>query len=313
MADGSAWAPAPTQRRRERWWLHILLLVLTFGTTTYVGAELAAGYDPKLVAYGASFSALFLRGFVTFSLPVMAILFSHEMGHYLTCRRYGIDASPPYFLPFPPLSWFAAFFAPYPPPFGLGTVGAVIRIREQIRHKKQLFDVGVAGPIAGFLVTLPLLAWSIGKSRWNYDDVTPFTTLFRYPLLIEISQKLFLGRTFDSRQVIEHPTFLAAWVGLFVTALNLIPLGQLDGGHALYAVFGRHQRTIAIPLLIVLAFMGLQWPGWWIWVAFTLFTGLRHPPVLDEDTPLDYRRKLVAAAVLLIFVLCFAPIPLELI
>ncbi len=221
------------------------------------------------------------------------------MGHYVVCRRYGIDASPPYFIPFPSL---------------VGTMGAFIRIREPIRNKAQLFDVGVAGPIAGFVVALPLLAWGVAHTRPNPSPVlSEGTILFHYPLLVTLFQKLVLGTTFTSADAIEHPVFIAAWFGLFVTALNLLPLGQLDGGHAIYAVFGRWQRTIAIPLLIVLAFMGLHWPGWWIWVAFTLFTGLRHPPVLDEDTPLDFRRKLVAAAVLLIFVVCFAPIPLELI
>ena len=302
MPDGLAFAPAATPRRTERWWLHVLLFVLTFGTTTYVGANFAVNFRPSLLTPGASpaatLGALF-RGAITFSVPLLLILLAHEMGHYLMCRRYGINASPPYFIPFPSL---------------VGTMGAFIRIREPIRNKSQLFDVGVAGPIAGFLVALPLLAWGLAHTRPNPSPVlSEGTILFRYPLLVTLFQKVFLGQTFTSVDAIEHPVFIAAWFGLFVTALNLLPLGQLDGGHALYAVFGRHQRTIAIPLLIVLAFMGLKWPGWWIWVAFTLFTGLRHPPVLDEDAPLDARRRLVAAVVLLIFALCFAPIPIELI
>lgn len=301
MPDGASFAPTAPPRRRERWWLHGLLLVLTFGTTTWVGASFAVNFRPSLLTPGgetaASLAALF-RGAITYSVPLLLILFAHEMGHYVTCRRYGIDASPPYFIPFPSL---------------VGTMGAFIRIREPIPDKRQLFDVGVAGPIAGFVVALPLLAWGIAHTRPNPSPVLQDgTVLFHYPLLVTLFQKVLLGTTFTSADAIEHPVFIAAWFGLFVTALNLLPLGQLDGGHALYAVFGRHQRTIAIPLLIVLAFMGLKWPGWWIWVAFTLFTGLRHPPVLDEETPLDARRKLVAAAVLLIFVVCFAPIPIEL-
>jgi membrane-associated protease RseP (regulator of RpoE activity) len=301
VPDGLALEPAAPPRRKERWWLHVLLFVLTFGTTTYVGASFAVNFRPSLLTPGAdtaaTLAALF-RGAITFSVPLLLILLAHEMGHYLMCRRYRIDASPPYFIPFPSL---------------VGTMGAFIRIREPIRNKKQLFDVGVAGPIAGFLVALPLLAWGLAHTRPNLSPVlTEGTILFRYPLLVTIFQKAVLGTTFTSVDAVEHPVFIAAWFGLFVTALNLLPLGQLDGGHALYAVFGRHQRTIAIPLLIVLAFMGLKWPGWWVWVAFTLFTGLRHPPVLDEDSPLDFRRRLVAAAVLLIFVVCFAPIPIEL-
>lgn len=289
-------------RRRERWWLHGLLFLLTFATTTYVGANFAVNFRPSLLAPGAdtaaTLGALF-RGAITFSVPLLLILLSHELGHYLMCRRYGVDASPPYFIPFPSL---------------VGTMGAFIRIREPIRDKKQLFDIGVAGPIAGFLVCLPLLAWGITATRPNTSPVlSEGTILFRYPILVTLFQKVLLGSTFTSVDAVEHPVFIAAWFGLFVTALNLLPLGQLDGGHALYAVFGRHQRTIAIPILIVLAFVGLHWPGWYLWILLTLVIGIRHPPVLDEDQPLDRTRKLVAAAVLLIFVLCFAPVPLELI
>lgn len=306
MADGQAFAPAAPSRRPERWWLHGLLLLLTLVTTLYAGAYLTAGFRPEILGMRDVWDArlALLRGALSFSLPILCILVAHEMGHYVAARRYGLDASPPYFIPLaiPGLIDFP------------GTMGAFIRVREPFRKKSHLFDVGVAGPIAGFVVSLPFLAWGVAHSRPNLEPVlSQGTTIFHYPLLVTLFQKVFVGHTFTSFDTIEHPMFMAAWFGLFVTALNLIPLGQLDGGHALYAVFGRWQRTIAIPLLIVLAFLGLHWPGWWIWVAFTLFTGLRHPPVLDEDEPLDFRRKLVAAAVLLIFVLCFAPIPLELI
>ena len=235
-----------------------------------------------------------------FSLPLLAILLAHELGHYLVCRRYGIDASPPYFIPFPPQISL------------VGTMGAFIRIREQIRDKRQLFDMAVAGPIAGFAVAVPLLAWGVSHSRVNPSPaLAEGTVIFQYPILVQLFQKIFAGGTYTSVDVVEHPVFLAAWFGLFVTALNLLPLGQLDGGHAVYAVFGRFQRLLALPLLVVLAVLGLKWPGWWVWVLFTLFTGLRHPPVSNEGEPLDDRRKLVAAGVLLIFVLCFAPVPIE--
>jgi len=124
------------------------------------------------------------------------------------------------------------------------------------------------------------------------------------------AQMLTLGQTFTSEQAVEHPVFLAAWFGLFVTALNLLPIGQLDGGHALYAVLGRHQPRAAWPILGILALLGLMWPGWWLWVVITLFIGVKHPPVLDEDEPLDTRRLAIAFLVLLIFAVCFAPIPL---
>ena len=205
-----------------------------------------------------------LEGAVSFSLPLLAILVAHELGHYLVCRRYGIDASPPYFIPFlPQISL-------------VGTMGAFIRIREPIRDKKQLFDMAVAGPIAGFAVAVPLLAWGVSHSRVNPVPVLgDGTVIFQYPILVQLFQRIFVGATYTSVDVIEHPVFLAAWFGLFVTALNLLPLGQLDGGHTVYAVFGRFQRLLAIPLLIVLAVLGLKWPGWWVWVLFTLFTGIR--------------------------------------
>jgi len=304
MSDIPASAPAAAPRRKERWWLHGLLLGMTFLTTTYAGVVFAAGFRPALLfrlerAPSLLDPRLFREGLV-FSLPLLAILLSHELGHYLVCRHYGIDASPPYFIPFPPQVSL------------VGTMGAFIRIRAPIRDKRQLFDMAVAGPIAGFVVAVPLLAWGVSQSRVNPSPaLADGTVIFQYPMLVQIFQRLFAGATYTSIDVVEHPVFLAAWFGLFVTALNLLPLGQLDGGHAVYAVFGRFQRVLALPLLAILAVLGLKWPGWWVWVVFTLFTGLRHPPVSNEGEPLDDRRKLVATAVLLIFVLCFAPVPIE--
>jgi len=287
--------------RRERWWLHALLLLLTFATTTYVGAGFAVNFRPGLLPSGGlvagSLSGL-VRGALSFSVPLLAILFAHEMGHYLLCRRYGIDASPPYFIPFPSL---------------VGTLGAFIRIRQPIATKRQLFDIGVAGPIAGFVVAIPLLLWGVAHSRPNLSPVLEEgTILFRYPLAVTWAQLLTIGRTFTSEQAVEHPVFVAAWFGLFVTALNLLPIGQLDGGHALYAVLGRFQRKVAWPILAALALLGLKWPGWWLWVVITLVIGVGHPPVLDEDQPLDGRRLAIAGFVLLIFLVCFAPVPIVL-
>ncbi len=303
MNDLGEPASAQRPRPRERWWLHGLLFGLTLLTTTYAGARFAINFRPGILRIDEAprqILAHLLEGAVTFSLPLLAILVAHEMGHYVVCRRYGIDASPPYFIPFPPQISL------------VGTMGAFIRIREPIRDKKQLFDMAVAGPIAGFAVALPLLAWGVTHSRVNPAPVLgDGTVIFQYPILVQLFQKILVGATYTSVDVIEHPVFLAAWFGLFVTALNLLPLGQLDGGHAIYAVFGRFQRVLALPLVAVLAVLGLKWPGWWVWVLFTLFTGLRHPPVVNEDEALDDKRKLVAAAVLLIFVLCFAPVPID--
>ena len=295
MSAGYPDPRAAAPLRRERWWLHALLLLLTFATTTYVGAGFAVNFRPGLLPTGGHFGGL-VRGALSFSIPLLSILFAHEMGHYLMCRRYGIDASPPYFLPFPSL---------------VGTLGAFIRIRQPIATKRQLFDIGVAGPIAGFVVAIPLLVWGIAHTRPNLNPVLEEgTILFRYPLAVTWAQDLTIGHAFTSEQAVEHPVFVAAWFGLFVTALNLLPIGQLDGGHALYAVLGRRQRQAAWPILGALALLGLKWPGWWLWVVITLFIGVRHPPVLDEDEPLDGTRLAVAALVLLIFLVCFAPVPI---
>ncbi len=287
-------------RRPERWWLHILLFVVTAFTSTWVGAGFAVNYRPGLLPHTGldwnNLPASLVLGALSFSVPLLMILFAHEMGHFLFCKYYGIDASPPYFIPFPSLA---------------GTMGAFIRIREPIETKKQLFDVGIGGPIAGFVISIPVLIYGILHTRPNPFPVTEGTLIFHYPLLITGLQKILTGHTFSSFDVVEHPALIAGWFGLLVTAINLLPLGQLDGGHLLYAVMGRHYRKLAIPLIVVLAVLGFWFPGWWLWAALLLLLGLRHPPVLDEDTRLDRRRYMAAAAALVIFILCFMPIPLQ--
>ena len=291
--------------RRERWWLHVLLLLATFGTTTFVGIQLAAGFDPRLALVDPRSGllgitpTLVLAG-LGYSVPLLLILLAHELGHYLACRHYRLDASPPFFLPFIP-------FVPLP-----GTFGAFIRVRAPIRDKKALFDMAVAGPIAGFVVALPFAAYGIVHTRLNFEPLSDGTIFFGYPLVIRLLQLAFAGHTFSSAHVVEHPAFMAAWWGFFVTALNLIPAGQLDGGHTLYAVFGRRHRLFRWPVLAALVGLGFFYTGWWVWAGIVLvLTGLRHPTVLDEDTPLDPFRKKVAAGVLLIAVLSFVPVPIR--
>lgn len=243
--------------------------------------------------------SLVLAG-LTYSVPLLLILLAHELGHYLTCRKYGVNASPPFFIPFLPI-------VPLP-----GTFGAFIRVREPIRDKKALFDMAVAGPIAGFLVALPFAAWGILQTRPNFDPPTPGTVYFGYPLVVSLLQLLLGGGTFTSVHVVEHPAFMAAWWGFVVTAINLIPAGQLDGGHALYAFFGRRYRAFRWPVFLALVGLGFLYRGWWLWAVIVLvLSGLRHPPVLDEDVPLDPARRRVAAAVLAMLVLCFVPVPIR--
>jgi membrane-associated protease RseP (regulator of RpoE activity) len=244
-----------------------------------------------------------LRLGLTFSVPTLLILLAHELGHYLACRYYRIRATWPHFIPVP---------------FGLGTFGAFIRIKSRIRTKRQLFDVGVAGPLAGFVTLLPFLVYGIQRSVPRPVEVAePMTTNFILylpgkSLLLELVARLFHGPRGPEVVLDLHPFALAAWVGLLVTSLNLLPLGQLDGGHILYAVAGRYQRKLALPLWALLALGGFFfWPGWWLWSFLVLLMRLGHPPVRDEAVALDRGRRAVALFALTMFVLCFMPVPLD--
>jgi membrane-associated protease RseP (regulator of RpoE activity) len=248
---------------------------------------------PGLVARVWSDPALLRLG-LSFSLPVLIILFVHEMGHYLACRHYGLPSTLPYFLPLPAV---------------LGTLGAFIRIRAPIRSKRELFDVGAAGPFAGFLALLPFLLYGVAMSRpaplrlaAGASRLVPGQCL-----AMELASRIFHGPLGDGVALRLHPFALAAWFGLLATAINLLPLGQLDGGHILYAAAGRWQRRLALPLWLALALAGVLWGGWLLWCVAIFVMGLYHPPVLDEAQPLDNRRRALAVVALVVLVLCFTP------
>lgn len=273
---------------------------------TYIPADVVAGMpwlgpgtvaqvwgDPELLAIG-----------LAFSLPTLLILLCHELGHYLTCRHYGVAATWPHFLPVP---------------IGLGTFGAFIRIKSPMRTKRQLFDIGVAGPIAGFAVLLPFLVYGLWRStpRTVAAAEAMSTDWILYlpgrSVLFQLVERIFHGPAPPDRVLDLHPFALAAWVGLLVTSLNLLPLGQLDGGHILYAILGSRQRQLAPVLWALLVVGGFYWPGWWVWSLLLLVMRLRHPPVRDEAVPLDPRRRLVALFALAMLVLSFMPVPLDMI
>lgn len=249
--------------------------------------------DPELLLIG-----------LAFSVPTILILLAHELGHYLTCRHYGIAATLPHFIP---------------APIGLGTFGAFIRIRQPIRTKRQLFDVGIAGPIAGFVVLVPFLIYGLARSiPTSVVIADPMTTnwVLYVPgksLLFQGVQALLLGRESLGTMLDLHPFALAAWVGLLVTSLNLLPLGQLDGGHILYSVLGRAQRKVALPLWALLVLGGFYWPGWFVWSFLVLLMRLGHPPVRDEARPLGRGRMLLALVALLMLVASFMPVPVEMV
>jgi len=273
-------------------------------TRTDLTTDLLPWLVPETLRSVWSDRAVLKLGF-QFSIPTLFILFCHEMGHYLYCLRYRLPATLPYFIP---------------APLGLGTFGAFIRIRAALRTKAELFDVGVGGPIAGFIALLPFLVYGIAHSTPSAIEILPAAEgagsdliVPGRSLLIQLVTYFFHGSLPSGSVMDLHPFALAAWVGLLATSLNLLPLGQLDGGHILYAVLGRWQRRLAWPSFAGLALIGVFfWKGWLIWALISLFVGLRHPPVIDERSPLDGKRKILALCALLIFILSFMPIPVEL-
>lgn len=309
-------ATRPPALARPRWLLAGALFLATLFSTTTLGAvwylvtrtdrftDLGIWLTPTVVSRVWSDPELLAWG-LRFSLPLMFILLCHELGHYLTCRRYGLSATLPYFLPLP---------------LGLGTFGAFIRIRSPIRNKRELFDIGVSGPLAGFVALLPFLWIGVALSQVEGVEAVPESEATGWLLLPGRSLALVLaarwthGPMTAGTELIPHPFALAAWVGLLVTALNLIPVGQLDGGHVLYAVAGVWQRRLARFLWVGLMVMGwLFWPGFWIFGLLVLIMGLRHPRVIDERRPLDHRRMALAVLAGLLLVLSFTPDPLRII
>ncbi|MCH9647936.1 MAG: site-2 protease family protein [Deltaproteobacteria bacterium] len=301
--------PIPPPKTSPRnWGKPALLLLLTLFSTTTLGAlwhradgipaDRALWASPSAIAEVWSDSSLLLAG-LTYSLPLIFILLCHEMGHYLACRYYRLPATPPFFLP---------------APVGLGTFGAFIRIKAPIRRKKELFDVGIAGPLAGFVALVPCLFYGIANSKLKVfetvsEEVGEPILVLGTNLATQWTIQLFHGPVPEATGLDLHPIALASWVGLLATALNLLPLGQLDGGHLFYAVAGRWQRRLAWPLWCLLALAGFLWPVWWAWCVFLLIIGLRHPPVWDEGQPLDPIRRMLALATLVILLISFMPMP----
>jgi membrane-associated protease RseP (regulator of RpoE activity) len=252
---------------------------------------------------GMSWLSIVLSGF-WYSIPILAILAAHEFGHYFYCRRHNVDATLPYFIPAPP-----------PPFFIAGTLGAVIRIKEPFPSKKALFDIGVAGPIAGFVVLVPLLYWGVTMSEVSAAPGSENVIYLGEPLLYQAMERLHFGALPQGADVYLHPMAFAAWFGMFATALNLLPFGQLDGGHIMYSVLGRRSWYVSAATLvgaIALTFISLSWLLMAIMmVAMAVFLGFRHPRILDEHVPLDGFRMAVAVLALLIFIVCFTPVPIE--
>jgi membrane-associated protease RseP (regulator of RpoE activity) len=320
----------------REWARHAALLALTALTTTVAGVMLllppeAAGavepvmpapaawpdyltYVPVyyaravvgLLAYAWAHPQLLARG-ATFSAALLSILLAHEAGHYVACRRYNVRATLPFFIPAPPL-------------FLAGTFGAFIKIKSPIPTRRALFDIGVAGPLAGFAVILPVALVAVltaEPSGFSAESAAPGTVIvFNDPPLLRLFASA-LG--VDIASIAANPFYFAAWIGLLVTSLNLLPVGQLDGGHAVFSVFGRrahrHTGRAAFALMLTVAVLGWMWhhaPGGFVYAAL-LFVMLRvpHPQVVNEADALGRARLAVAAATLLVFLLSFEPFPIS--
>lgn len=269
--------------------LHLILFILTLFSTLFFGA-LHAGVDllkePAKIYKG-----------LPFSLTLMLILLSHELSHYFTSRKHGVKASLPYFIPAPTI---------------IGTFGAFIKMKSPIVTREALIDIGASGPIAGFIISV--IATVIGlhmseivpvaqaKGSLNLGDSLLFSSL----------AQMVLGVTPSDSDILLSPVAFAGWIGLFVTSINLIPVGQLDGGHIAYALLGEKQKFVSILLIIVMGFLGLLlWEGWAVWAVLLLILGIRHPPVLYWEVSLDRKRKFFGWFSVAMFVLTFIPVPFK--
>jgi len=269
--------------------LHVLLFLLTCLSTLSAGAMMEGVIpweEPARLAAGIPFSA-----------TLMTILLTHEMGHYLMSRRHGTPATLPYFIPAPSL---------------IGTFGAVIRMRPPIMDRRALMDIGAAGPLAGFVLSVAAVGFGLADSTVlsRVDPVLEGSLRLGDPLVFRLMSRIVLGALPEQAEILLSPVAFAGWIGLFITALNLIPVGQLDGGHICYALFGpavhaRIGRTV-VPVLLVLGFL---WPGWAFWGVLLMLLGRRHPPVVLPFVELDPARRMIGWTSLAVFALSFTPAP----
>ncbi|NOX97485.1 MAG: site-2 protease family protein [Nitrospirae bacterium] len=265
--------------------LNVLLFLITIITTLFVGT-LRRGGNPL-----QDLSSLRLG--MPFSFTLMSILLVHELAHYFTSRRHKVKTSLPYFIPAPTF---------------LGTFGAVIRMKSPMPNRNALLDVGISGPLAGFV--LSLVAIVIGLNLSPVIGVTPQKTLgLGSSLLFSLMAHLAKGSLPAGYSIALHPIAFAGWIGFLITSINLLPAGQLDGGHIAYALLGRKHSLVARFVFFAMLGLSLFWIGWFIWAILIFFMGEKHPPPLDDITPIDKKRKVLALIALLIFILTFIPTP----
>ena len=284
---------SPPTRVRPNYHVHLLLFAMTVVTTVVAGMVME-------VLNPLQHFDQFYRG-LPYAGTLLSILFCHEMGHYLTARYYGMDVTLPYFIP-------------APPPLFFGTLGAFIRMKSSAQHRQALLNVGAAGPIAGFCIALPAVIYGYVTSPIVPLRAVEGGMYFGEPLLLQIIARLVVGSMPEGFTIQINSVGFAGWFGLLVTMLNLLPIGQLDGGHIMYAMFGRQARYVSRAMIGVLLLLGLlfHFYGWFIWATIGWLTSLRQPVILDDQAPLNRRSKIIAGIAFVIFVLCFMPVPLSL-
>jgi len=279
----------------SQWTLPIVLFLMTVFTTLWAGAyQVYNGPVRGPLNFLLTSPESLWRG-IPFAGALLFILTTHELGHYLLSKIHRVPASLPLFIP--------------GPPHFIGTFGAIIRVRGPILSRRALFDIGVAGPLAGFVVAVIVLIVGLSLST-VVDRTATFGLHLGEPLLLQLMSWVVIGPLPPEADVVLHPIGFAAWFGLFVTSLNLLPIGQLDGGHVAYALWGRRQRTMALaflPILVILGFYG--WSGWFLWAFMAGLWGIGHPPVMDPQVPLGRNRTVVGWIAFAVFVVTFAPVP----
>ena len=305
LSPGSYWEYRESRQQKRSLAIALALFLLTIISTLAVGAQFNAAYAlgrvPDFDNFFSTYANLlrhpqFLLAGAPYAFTLLGILLAHELGHFFACRYYGISASYPYFIPAPTL---------------LGTLGAFIRIRSPIYHRKALFDVGLAGPVVGFLFAIPALAFAIMNSRVIplADATSPL--VFGNPLALRLLLAV-IRPGVAAGDLLLHPVGRAAWAGLFATALNLLPGGQLDGGHILYAAAGKYHRRVTLGVAVLMIPLGyIFWPGWYLWAVLLLAIGFRHPRLVNPWESLDRTRLIWAGVAILIFILCFMPMPVD--
>jgi len=276
--------------RQPNPYVNVVLFLLTVCTTLLAGSFLEGG-NPFVRIDDI------VRG-LPFAITLLAIIGCHEFGHYFMCKKHGVAATLPYFIP------------ALPPFFIIGTLGAVIKIRAPITNNRALFDIGAGGPIAGLIVAIPAIFIGLDMSEIREIDPVGAWSLGD-PIIMKIISRIVFGEIPEGFDIYISSIAFAGWVGLIVTAFNLLPIGQLDGGHIAYALIGKRQAWLGYIVFLSLFPLALFWAGWAFFIFITFLIRIRHPVGITNLEPLDTRRKILGVLCLVIFAVCFMPVPFE--